>query len=65
MALLALAILTPVSFSKPLHGQPAQPTSEQSRYGSATSSFNHLIGTDHDRWRDGDAERLGVLEVDG
>src|SRR5262249_19644277 len=42
---------------------PLQPyRSEPQR--SATSSFDHFIGEDHDGWWDGEAERLSGLKVD-
>jgi hypothetical protein len=34
------------------------------RFGTATSSFDHLVGALPDQGRDGDAERLGGLHID-
>src|SRR5215472_6921728 len=36
----------------------------RARGASDRASFDHLVGAGEDRWRDGDAELLGSLEID-
>ena len=37
---------------------------DRARGTSDRGSFDHLVGAGEDRWRDGDAELLGSLEID-
>jgi hypothetical protein len=60
----------PRCFSEARHGDayasryPRGRASAERQHGANVPSFDHLIGADEQRWRHGEAERLGHLHVD-